>query len=504
MKTTLILSLASLTAGVAGCTTEDLRVAPAPAPIYPPQPPPAYARQETQTYDYTPRVGGYDEPQYREQAPPPPAGEEQYESPPAEEEIPKVESVKEFEEPLAEHGRWLDTSEYGRVWQPYDQPEDWRPYTDGHWEYTHYGWTWASYEPWGWACYHYGNWTYHPRCGWIWVPGVVWSPAWVVWRECDDYIAWAPAPPRHHFSFYASFSYCDPGVRFIDFAIVHRHHFRHRHCRDVIVSPAHNVKIINKTKNVTKTKIVNKDKSKTIVVNEGPQVAKIEAATKEKVRKAKVADVVKTPARFSHNDKTSKPRRIEEKAPKQASPDSEKPATKDKAKAIAVPSNSASVAPNQPAKQEKRYRQIETPDGKRADKERPMRSHAAPVPSSEPSYGKYKVPSAQSVPPSQAPPDYQDRKERRSAERDSKPPKQYRREASNPPAYAPPPSPPRKHKEQSAPAPQTDQPSRREMKRAEKSNADQSSPPRSYAPEPRQDRGDRDKSWKGQDRRERL
>jgi hypothetical protein len=35
--------------------------------------------------------------------------------------------------------------------------------------------------------------------GWVWVPGRVWAPAWVDWRENDEYIAWTPIPPSVYF-----------------------------------------------------------------------------------------------------------------------------------------------------------------------------------------------------------------------------------------------------------------------------------------------------------------
>ena len=34
-----------------------------------------------------------------------------------------------------------------------------------------------------------------PNAGWLWVPGRVWSPAWVDWRQNDSYVSWAPLPP---------------------------------------------------------------------------------------------------------------------------------------------------------------------------------------------------------------------------------------------------------------------------------------------------------------------
>src|SRR2546423_743050 len=55
-------------------------------------------------------------------------------------------------------GSWIDVEDYGYGWQPEVavSDSDWRPYADGYWAYTDYGWTWISYEDFGWATYHYG------------------------------------------------------------------------------------------------------------------------------------------------------------------------------------------------------------------------------------------------------------------------------------------------------------------------------------------------------------
>src|SRR6185295_1873761 len=29
-----------------------------------------------------------------------------------------------------------------------------------------------------------------------WIPGTLWSPAWVAWRQGRNYVAWAPLPPK--------------------------------------------------------------------------------------------------------------------------------------------------------------------------------------------------------------------------------------------------------------------------------------------------------------------
>ena len=100
-----------------------------------------------------------------------------------------------FYDELGPYGHWFVHGSYGWVWTPYDLPYGWRPYTDGRWVYTEYGWTWASDEPWGWAPFHYGRWLFDSEYGWVWVPGTVWAPAWVCWRWSDDWIGWAPLPP---------------------------------------------------------------------------------------------------------------------------------------------------------------------------------------------------------------------------------------------------------------------------------------------------------------------
>jgi len=101
-----------------------------------------------------------------------------------------------FYKRLAPYGSWVwIQGQY--VWVPSRVDRSWRPYTRGRWVYTDRGWTWVSNEPFGWATYHYGRWGFSNRVGWFWVPGSRWAPAWVSWRESDDYLAWAPMPPAY-------------------------------------------------------------------------------------------------------------------------------------------------------------------------------------------------------------------------------------------------------------------------------------------------------------------
>lgn len=104
-----------------------------------------------------------------------------------------------FYAPLDPLGDWFETDRYGFVWRPHAaQEHSWRPYADGRWLFTDYGWTWQSNEPFGWAVYHYGRWTRLPEVGWIWVPGSEWAPAWVAWRwhRPRQFVGWAPLPPE--------------------------------------------------------------------------------------------------------------------------------------------------------------------------------------------------------------------------------------------------------------------------------------------------------------------
>ncbi len=104
-----------------------------------------------------------------------------------------------FYSSLAPYGEWANTGTYGMCWRPAGMPPGWAPYSQGHWIWTEYGWTWVSEYRWGWAPFHYGRWVVDPVLGWVWVPGYVWAPAWVQWRWGDGYCGWAPLPPGFHF-----------------------------------------------------------------------------------------------------------------------------------------------------------------------------------------------------------------------------------------------------------------------------------------------------------------
>jgi hypothetical protein len=171
-------------------------------------------------------------------------------------------------------GNWFEVEGYGFGWQPDVTVRDpnWRPYADGYWAYTDYGWTWVSYEDFGWATYHYGRWANLADYGWVWFPGsdLDWGPAWVSWRTGGDYIGWAPLPPPGPGIVYegrpigervdieydigpAYYNFID--VRFIGEPVL----------RDRILPVSQNVTYISNTVNITNITVQNN-----VVYNYGP------------------------------------------------------------------------------------------------------------------------------------------------------------------------------------------------------------------------------------------
>jgi hypothetical protein len=186
---------------------------------------------------------------------------------------------------LEPHGAWLETADYGYVWQPREaeSSRSWRPYTNGRWAYTDAGWTWISEEPFGWATYHYGRWTRLRGIGWVWVPGQQWAPAWVSWRKSNDYVGWAPLPPEARFDQRTgihnwSDNYYDIGPD--QYCFVATREFGAQRAESTILSPERNVAIVNQTTNVTNITYNN-----TTIVNEGPNYDEVRAQSREPMQR---------------------------------------------------------------------------------------------------------------------------------------------------------------------------------------------------------------------------
>jgi hypothetical protein len=107
-------------------------------------------------------------------------------------------ALTDFHPVLDAHGSWVEDPTYGTAWVPNaaEVGAGFAPYeTAGHWEYDDTDYVWVSDYDWGWAPFHYGRWMY-ASVGWMWIPGRVYSPAWVTWRIGEPgyaYVGWAPA-----------------------------------------------------------------------------------------------------------------------------------------------------------------------------------------------------------------------------------------------------------------------------------------------------------------------
>lgn len=151
-----------------------------------------------------------------------------------------------FYDELSPYGRWVNSAEYGQVWL--SNETGFEPYsTNGHWEFTNYGWMWASDYPWGWAPFHYGRWAYMPSWGWGWVPGYEWAPAWVGWCHYGGYYGWAPLGPGLGYN-YSFTSIPSNYWRFVQQQYIgNRYVYRHIQRPAINANQYNNVTMINNT-----------------------------------------------------------------------------------------------------------------------------------------------------------------------------------------------------------------------------------------------------------------
>ncbi len=194
-------------------------------------------------------------------------------------------SYSTFYRKLDPYGDWMETGDYGYVFQPRQatQAGNWRPYTNGHWVYTDAGWTWISNEKFGWATYHYGRWIRLRSVGWVWVPGEQWAPAWVSWRKGGDFVGWAPLPPEAQFDRKTGIrnwadNYYDIGPD--QYAFVPANEFGRKLSSNEILPTARNVTIINQTTNVTNIVYNN-----SVIVDQGPSYEDLRAKSRQPIER---------------------------------------------------------------------------------------------------------------------------------------------------------------------------------------------------------------------------
>lgn len=196
---------------------------------------------------------------------------------------------------LSPYGRWIDYPQYGRVWICNER--GFQPYgTNGHWVYTDMGWTWVSDYPWGWAPFHYGRWAYDDAYGWFWVPGYEWAPAWVSWRNSNDYYGWAPLAPGLHVSVGVSFGSI-PASRWV---FVPRQYIASPAVHNYYVDRSRNVTIINNTTIINNVHVTNNQRVNYVA---GPRREEVERVTHTSIRPASFSNASR-PGRTVVNNNT--------------------------------------------------------------------------------------------------------------------------------------------------------------------------------------------------------
>jgi hypothetical protein len=199
---------------------------------------------------------------------------------------------------LAPHGNWINLEPYGYVWTPRHMGYRWRPYSQGHWVMTDYGWMWMANEEWGSIPFHYGRWGYDDDFGWFWVPGTVWGPAWVSWRWSNQYAGWAPLPPGIEFRAdmgFASLSFNIPSRFWI---FLQAPHFLDRDVYRYALPYERNLTIINITSIHNNIQYRNNR-----IFNEGMGIDNVQRATRQQVPRYRIQDVRQPgPERVMGND----------------------------------------------------------------------------------------------------------------------------------------------------------------------------------------------------------
>lgn len=177
---------------------------------------------------------------------------------------------------------WRPVNELAAAMINENENKEYVPYNNGQWIYTDQGWYFRANTPEEEVTCHYGRWTQDPNLGYVWLPGKVWSPAWVEWRENEDYIAWAPVPPgvyiqndaitqitliENRYTIVEKKQFIEPSV--------YKYRYQYVENKNKIM-----IKEMTKTDGV----IV---KNKT-VINKGPEVSVIEKKSSKKIEQVKI------------------------------------------------------------------------------------------------------------------------------------------------------------------------------------------------------------------------
>ncbi len=151
------------------------------------------------------------------------------------------------------------------------EPVEYVPYSNGQWVNTSQGWYFrAASEPEE-ITHHYGRWVHSPAVGWVWVPGRVWAPAWVDWREQDEYIAWEPVPPSVYI---VNNVIVTPPVIEERYVVVEKRYFAEPEVYRYMYKENKNKVMIKEWRRLDGVMVMNKT-----VINKGPDVTVIQTYT---------------------------------------------------------------------------------------------------------------------------------------------------------------------------------------------------------------------------------
>lgn len=185
---------------------------------------------------------------------------------------------------LAPYGDWVEMASYGYVWVPRHMGYRWRPYTEGRWIWSDYGWTWISDLAWGDIPFHYGRWGWDDGFGWFWVPGDVWGPAWVCWRSSDFYFGWAPLPPGIGLTLGLDFDSIFLNVPNFYWVFCDADHFMDRDVRRFVVPYERNRSLLTRTTFHNNIRLRNNR-----AINEGVNVNDVRRITRRQIRTYQIA-----------------------------------------------------------------------------------------------------------------------------------------------------------------------------------------------------------------------
>jgi hypothetical protein len=198
---------------------------------------------------------------------------------------------------LTPYGMWLYQSPYGYVWIPDRVNYGWRPYTNGQWIWSDYGWTWVSSYRWGWIPFHYGRWGWDRQLGWFWVPDTIWGPAWVSWRRGDLYIGWAPLPPEARFIFGVGINSLPYTLSNSYWVFVEYPYFLDARLYRYVLPMERNITIINYTMVQTDIVVWNNR-----IINRGIDIEYVSRAAKRRIYKHELSPLTRPgPSRLEGN-----------------------------------------------------------------------------------------------------------------------------------------------------------------------------------------------------------